>query len=170
MRLYKVKSKDTALIQACLTLLNSRYGKGSHYETWLVNGFRAFDMGYLQGQVDNPQRELYIMRDGQDTVCAMIIIQYNEEHVVFHKFCGDPAHKGAAFKLFSRAEKIAVKKQYDKARVDVFSPAFKLVNYYREHGYTELINYYKLEPSEYVKYRSPINDYGFMVLQKKLTN
>lgn len=161
----KVRSTNTDTINACVDLLNEKYGAGSHYSKWIEGGFRPFTFDYMIGQVNNPLRELWVMKRSSIDIVGMIIIQQNGDHALFHKFC---AREGVGSKLFKNAEQKATKMGFTKARVEVFTPAFKLVNYYKERGYTTLISYTQLQESEYVKYKNPINDYGFMMLEKVL--
>jgi hypothetical protein len=159
LQFYRVKITDTKLISACVTLLNEKYGAGSHYSKWIKGGFRPYNETYLQGQINNPMRQLWIFKTQQDQVLAMIILQKvivpqsKEHHMIFHKFC---ANQGVGSDLLSRAEKKAKQMKFSKLRVEIFTPAIKLVNYYFDRGYDKLISYKQYENT----------NYAFMTLEK----
>lgn len=166
-RLYLVKPNDTDTIQACIELLNKNYGTNSHYSKWIENGFRPFPFDYMLGQVTNPQRSLWVLKRSSKDIVAMIIMQKNNDHVLFHKFCALHGY-GYGSKLFKKVEQKAKHHGFTNMRVEVFTPAFKLVNYYMQKGYTHVISYKQLEESEFVKYKCQTHDYGFIMLEKRL--
>lgn len=56
-------------------------------------------------------------------IVAMIIMQKNDGHVLFHKFC---AQQGYGAKLLNKMEQKAKQQGFTNMRVEVFSPAIKL--------------------------------------------
>ena len=160
-RYLKVTENDTQLLEQAAALITRMYGRESHYSKWIQNGFRPYSPEYLLGQVRNPKRQLWVMiQDGK--VIGTIIIQDNGSHVLLHKFTIDPAYKGAGAKLLAYAEKIARK---TKLRVEVFSAASKLVNYYISRKYDKAIVFTPLPEDEHIRYVNG-GDYGFIMLEK----
>lgn len=160
-RYLRVTENDTQLLEQAATLITRMYGPDSHYSQWIQNGFRPYSPEYLLGQVKNPKRQLWVMvQDAK--VIGTIIIQDNGSHALLHKFTIDPAYKGAGAKLLAYAEKISRK---TRLRVEVFSAASKLVNYYIAHKYDKAIAFTPLKEDEHIRYVNG-GDYGFIMLEK----
>jgi hypothetical protein len=165
-RYLRVTENDTQLLEQAAALITRMYGPESHYSTWIQNGFRPYSSEYLLGQVRNPKRQLWVMiQDAK--VIGTIIIQDNGSHALLHKFTIDPAYKGAGAKLLAYAEKIAYKLGFVRLRVEVFSAASKLVNYYIAHKYNKAIVFTPLNEDEHIRYVNG-GDYGFITLEKTL--
>lgn len=168
MRYVCVSETDLDLLDESAALLTRMYGEGSHYSRWVVNGFRPFSRDYLLGQVRNPLRDLWVLLHERKVV-AMIIIQVNgkgrSKHALFHKFVADPAFKGVGARLLAFAERKVRDLGIPKARVEVFSPAIKLMNYYIKKKYDKAIEYKQLMPDEHVRFVCDM-EHGFVTLEK----
>lgn len=147
------------------------YGKDSPYARWIVNGFRPYSTEYMLGQVNNPERSLYVAINN-GSVIGTIILQLVAvpRHTVFHKFCVSPEYKGKGLgaRLIAFVEKKAAAQGISRMRIEVFSPAFRLFNYYIEHGYTRVISTKALEEDQHIKFTCKMADYGFVTIEKRL--
>lgn len=164
----RVSAEDAGLLEQSAALITRMYGDSSPYAEWIVDGFRPFSVDYLLGQVNNPSRALWVAIRN-DRVIGTIILQFEQKkHVVFHKLTRDPEFKGLGSRLLAFAERIAKKEGYVKARIEAFSPAANLLNYYIRKGYDKAIEMKPLKESEYIKYKSPGAAYGFLMLEKRI--
>ena len=162
----RVTENDTMYLEQAASLITQMYGPKSHYSKWIKNGFRPYSVDYILGQVRNPKRQLWVMV--QDSkVIGTIIIQDNGSHALFHKFTIDPSSKGSGAKLLAYAEKQACQMGFVRLRVEIFSAASKLFNYYLSQKYNKAIVFTPLNEDEYVQYVNG-GDYGFITLEKEM--
>ena len=169
MRIITVKSTDNDLIDQSAKLISRMYGRESPYAEWIVNGFRPYNAEYILTQVNNPERSLHVIID-KESVIATIILQRAKKHMIFHKFCVSLDYKGKGIgkRLMSFAEKQARKQGFAKMRIEVFSAAFKLFNYYIKNRYDKVITVNPLQEDQYIKYACRGASYGFIMLEKSL--
>ena len=167
----KVKEADTDLLRQTAKLVTQNYGKKSHYAKWIKNGFRPYTAEYFLGQVKNPLRDLYVMLDGGAArkVIGTVVVQVveRERHALIHKLTASSAHKGIGKIIMRKAEAIVRRKKIKHVRVEAFSPAIRLVQYYVDLGYDKVIEYKKLEEDEYTKF-TKCQDVGFITLEKAI--
>lgn len=161
------KAGDLEALDQAAELITRAYGAGSHYAKWIEGGFRSFSREYLLGQVNNPNRSLWLAMLG-DKVVGTIIIQRESKHALFHKFARDADCKGLGTRLLAFAERHAKKDGFSKARVEVFTAATDLANYYVGKGYDRAIEMKSLPESEHVIYKAKGAAYGFLTLEKEL--
>jgi len=171
MRIVQVRNGDTALVQQAANLISRQYGPTSPYAKWIVNGFRPYSAEYVLGQVNNKERSLHVVVD-DSTVVGTIILQRVKKPrcLVFHKFCVDPSYKGRGVgkQLLRFVDRVARREGYTKVRIEVFSAAFKLINYYTQNNYNKVIICTPLEQSEHIVFTCQNGTYGFITLEKTL--
>lgn len=151
-------------------LITQQYGKDSPYSEWIVNGFKPYAYDYILGQINNPMRSLWVTIVDKKVVATIIIQKLDKKTVVFHKFARDPEFKQEKIgaKLLAFAERQAKKQGFKKIRIEVFSAAARLVNYYIKKSYNQAITFTPLAESENIKYTAPGAAYGFLMLEKTL--
>ena len=157
------------IIEQSSQLISRMYGKDSPYSEWIVGGFRRYAYDYILGQINNPMRSLWVVMDKKRVVATIIIQKLDKKTAVFHKFARDPEYKNIGAKLLSFAERQVKKLGFIKIRIEVFSAATRLINYYIKKSYNQAIMITPLAESETIKYTAPGAIYGFLMLEKTLT-
>jgi ribosomal protein S18 acetylase RimI-like enzyme len=151
-------------------LITQQYGRGSPYSEWIVDGFKPYAYDYILGQINNPMRSLWVALAGTKVVATIVIQKLDTKTVVFHKFARDPEFKQERIgaRLLAFAERQVKKQGFKKIRIEVFSAASRLVNYYIKKSYNQAIMLTPLAESQTIKYTAPGAAYGFLMLEKTL--
>ena len=166
----QVSNEMHDIIEQSSKLITRMYGKDSPYSEWIVNGFGPYAYEYVLGQVNNPMRSLWVALDKNKVIATIIIQKIDKKTVIFHKFTRDPDYdkEKVGAKLLSFAERQVKKQGFKTIRVEVFSAAARLINYYIKKSYNKAITFTPLEESESIKYTAPGAAYGFLMLEKKI--
>lgn len=171
MKFTRVKISDEGVLKESAQLLTAQYGKDSRYSEWIQNGFRPYSIDYLKGQITNTNRELWVMMDGNKVVGTIVIQRVPDSgYVIFHKFAVALGYtgKGIGERILKRAEARVQRQGFQRMRVEVFTPAIRLTNYYIKQGYTNAIEVKLLDQDEHTRYVCKKGStLGFLTLEKK---